>query len=184
MDQGLMSKIYLNEYINGDHAFGNKEGKKVFQKLQDYISSCPNQKIFGVSLKKVKATDASFPRESVVSLAKLYKGEKGFYLCDFSSPDIVDNWHYAAQAKQQSLIVMSGGGYDLIGPEITSSTKKLLDFIMSEGTVTTAMVSTKFDVSIQNASAKLKKLFEQGLLLGSKETAESGGLEFVYTAIK
>ncbi|MCK5285340.1 MAG: hypothetical protein KAH64_03005 [Nitrosomonadaceae bacterium] len=179
-----MSKIYLHEYISGEYALGNNEGQKVFKEMQNYISSCPHQKIFGVSLKDIQATDASFPRESVVSLAKLYRGEKGFYLCDFYSEDIIDNWNYAAQAKGQSMIILSENGYNLIGPEITASAKSLLDFIMVEGVVTTAIVSTKLDVSIQNASAKLKKLFEQGLLLGSKETAESGGLEFVYKAIK
>ena len=36
----------------------------------------------------------------------------------------------------------------------------------------------------RNASAKLKKLLSLGLVLGTKQAAESGGVEFVYTAIQ
>ena len=50
-------------------------------------------------------------------------------------------------------------------------------------TVTTSRIAIELDVSAQNASAKLKKLLSMGLILGSKQTAESGGMEFIYTAI-
>jgi hypothetical protein len=184
MEQSLALIIYLSKYITDGHAFGNPKGKEVFQKLQDYISSCTNENIFGISLKDVKATDASFPRESIISLAKLYKGEKGFFLSDLSSDDICFNWHCAALAKKQPIIVLLKNDYKIIGPEIMVPGKELLDFIMMEGTATTSSVSKKFDVSAQNASAKLKKLFEFGLILRTKETAESGGFEFIYKAIK
>jgi len=36
------------------------------------------------------------------------------------------------------------------------------------------------EISIQNASAKLKKLYNSGYLSRSEETAESGGIEFIY----
>ena len=55
---------------------------------------------------------------------------------------------------------------------------------MKEGEVSTAKVVQMFGVSAHNASAKLKKLFATGLILGRKTVAESGGLEFVYRAIK
>lgn len=166
------------------YALGNDEGQKVFSKIQDVVSRNPAQKIFGISLKDIKGTDASFPRESVVSLAKMYKGEKGFFLCDFATQDLIDNWDYAAQAKGQPMIVKRDKGYNVIGPALTDSSRQLLDFIMEEGQTTTATVAERFDVSPQNASAKLKKLFDTGLILGSKEAAETGGLEFVFVAIK
>ena len=53
-----------------------------------------------------------------------------------------------------------------------------------QGEVTTSKVAAEFDLSSQNASGKLKKMFESGLILGSKQVAESGGHEFVYRAIK
>ena len=39
------------------------------------------------------------------------------------------------------------------------------------------------DLSVQNASSKLKKLVDEGYILRSEETAETGGIEFVYVII-
>lgn len=178
--------IYLTELAGKkDFLSGNQLGKEVFQKLQREVESAPGTAIFGVSLKGVQATDASFPRESVISLIKMLCGEKAFFLKDFKSADLVDNWDYAAKAKNQAVIILRGAqDYDVIGPELGAATKELLAFVMKEGVVTTSKVAKKFDVSAQNASAKMKKLHGMGLVFGSKETAETGGLEYVYHAIR
>lgn len=181
MNENIVIKL---SDIVGDSAFGNKEGREVFHKLLDQLDNHPDKKIIGISLAGVSRTDASFPRESVISLAKSRNGEKGFFLQDFVSRDLMDNWDYAAKAKDQTMIVLVGEGYELIGKVINPGSKNLLDFVMEHGTVTTSMVSKFFDISAQNASAKLKKLLSVGLVLATKQTAESGGMEFVYTAIK
>lgn len=164
---------------------GNVLGGDIFQKLLKRINATPATAIFSISLKGIKGTDASFPRESVVSLIKLFCGEKGFYLKDLHNQDLIDNWHYAAIAKDQNVIVyMRDGSYIVIGPKLADNTKQTLDFVMQEGTTTASKVTKKFDVSPQTASARMKKLYDLGLVLGSKETAETGGPEFVYRAIK
>jgi predicted transcriptional regulator len=40
------------------------------------------------------------------------------------------------------------------------------------------------NLSVQNASSKLKKLVDDGYILRFEETAESGGIEFIYQAIE
>ncbi|GAB6906278.1 conserved hypothetical protein [Desulfosarcina cetonica] len=175
--------IKLSDFV-GDSAFGNKEGREVYQKLLDRLDAHPDKKIIGISLAGITRTDASFPRESVISLVKSRNGEKGFYLQDFASRDLMDNWDYAAKAKGLTMIVIVDDGYELIGVDITPSAKELLDFAMKHRTVTTSMISSEFDISAQNASAKLKKLSSVGLVLATKQTAETGGMEFVYTAIQ
>lgn len=177
--------IKLSE-IAGNREFlsGNELGRAVFQKLQELVSTRSKLPIFGISLAGIQATDASFPRESVVALAKLLSGEAGIYLKDFSSQDLIDNWDYAAKAKNQPVIVVQDNDYRLIGPELNEGMKDLLDYIMAESAVTTSIIAKKFNISAPNASAKLKKLHNMGLILGLKEAAESGGLEYVYKAIK
>ncbi len=168
-----------------DFLSGNEFGRSVLQKLISHVGSTSGPgRIYGISLKNILATDASFPRESVASLVKMFRGEVGFYLKDFASQDLIDNWDYAAKAKEQPIIIFDNGGYRVIGPNLNEGMASLLDFIMSKGRATTSMVSKEFDVSAQNASAKLKKLHGYGLILGAKEVAESGGLEYVYKAIK
>ena len=179
--------IFLVNFVEDEQAYavGNEDGRAVFAKLSHFVDNHPDHNIFGVSLKGIKFTDASFPRESVISLAKLYRGEKGFFLQDFISKDLEDNWSYAADAKDQPMIIWrDDGSYKLLGPKITASTLAILDYIHQQGEVTTSKVASKFALSTQNASGKLKKMFNQGLILGSMEVAESGGLEFIYQAIK
>lgn len=164
--------------------FGNIEGREVYQKLLACLDSHPDKNIVGISLSGITRTDASFPRESVISLAKAKRGEKGFYLKDFASRDLMDNWNYAAIAKDQAIIVLTDSGYELLGNDISSGLRFLLDFVMKNKTVTTSKVAKELDVSAQNASAKLKKLLSMGLVLGAKQVAETGGMEFIYTAIQ
>ena len=163
---------------------GNQLGKTVFQELQNRVDAAPGVAIFTISLEGIEATDASFPRESVVSLVKLLRGERGFVLEGFSSTDLIDNWDYAAKAKEQSILVrQKDQEYRVIGPDLSQGTKDLLDFVLKEGVVTTSKVARHFDITVQNASAKMKRLHQAGLVLGSKENAETGGLEYIYTAI-
>lgn len=173
----------LRDFTKDDHPFGNKQGRETLSLLSDYIDEHPAE-IYEISMDGIVATDASFPRESVISLAKLSKGQTGFYLTGSFTKDLLDNWHYAAVAKEQPLIVKTKGEYSVIGPAPNQGAKELLDFIMEEGEVTTSKVVQKFGGSAQNSSAKLKKLHATGLILGRKAVAESGGLEFVYKAIK
>jgi hypothetical protein len=173
----------LRDFTKDDHPFGNKQGRETLSLLSDYMDEHPAE-IYEISMDGIAATDASFPRESVISLAKLSKGQTGFYLTGSFTKDLLDNWHYAAVAKEQPLIVKTNDGYSVIGPTLNQGAKELLDFIMQEGEVTTSKVVQKFGGSAQNSSAKLKKLYATGLILGSKAVAESGGLEFVYKAIK
>ncbi|MFV3305164.1 winged helix-turn-helix domain-containing protein [Pseudomonas sp. NY15181] len=175
--------VKLIDFTEDDHPFGNVQGKATFGKLTEFVDTHPQYSIFGVSLAGIEATDASFPRESVVAVAKLFKGERGFFLKDLKSRDLLDNWSYAAQAKDIPLTVWANDGYDIIGPEISSSTRALLDCVLSQRSVTAAKVAEALKISVPNASTKLKKLKDQGYILRAEEAAESGGIEYVYLAI-
>ena len=144
MNDNANTIIKLADLIDGDAAFGNDEGREVFQKLIQELDSYPGKKIFGISLEGIRITDASFPRESVISLIKAKRGEKGFYLLNFISQDLMDNWIYAANAKDQPIIVLVEDGYRVIGVDLNSGAKELLDFIMEEETVTTCSFIRNF----------------------------------------
>ena len=176
--------IKLLDVVGDPIAIGNEEGREAYQALLRIVDEHPEQTVFEVSLEGMAATDASFPRESVVTLAKSLRGEKAFFLTGFRSKDLIDNWSYGAEAKEQPLMVLDQDKRLWIGPAVKSATKELLDFIYDQDRVTTSIVAEHFDVSAQNASGKLKKLYNQGFILGRKEIAESGGLEFIYRSIK
>ncbi len=175
--------VNLGGLTDDDHPFGNVQGKATFRKLLDIVEAYPQYALFGISLADIEATDASFPRESVVAVAKHFKGERGFFLKDVKNRDLLDNWSYAAHAKDQPLTVWDGDNFEVIGPEISSSAKELLHYVLSKRSVTAAKVAETLEISVPNASTKLKKLLDQGYILRAEETAESGGIEYVYHAI-
>lgn len=179
-------KIKLIEFTDGnDHPFGNIQGREVFRKLLDFIDSQPTEKIFEISLEGIKATDASFPRESVISLIKQFSGEKWFYITHFDSNDLLDNWAYAAKAKEQPVIVYRDAKNVMtIGPEQNQSAKELLEYVIKHASVSTAKTANDLNISVQNASTRLKKLVNQGLILRAEEIAPSGGVEYIYNSVK
>jgi hypothetical protein len=167
-----------------DHPFGNQQGKNTFRKLKDYIDIHPSYSIFGISLAGIVATDASFPRESVLSIAKIYRESKGFYLIDVQNRDTLDNWDYAAKAKEQPLVVWDKNEYEIIGPSLTAASKSLVYYVLSNGPVLASQVATDLEISVQNASTRLKKLVREGYILRTEVVAESGGIEYIYQPMK
>ena len=178
--------IKLLDFTEGkDHLFGNVQGREVFKKLLDFIDSHPTQKIFEVSLEGIKATDASFPRESVISLAKQLRGEKWFFITNFDTSDLIDNWDYAAKAKEQPIAISTDSSKpSVIGPEQKSAAWELLNFLFKNDSATTALVAKDLNISVQNASTRLKKLVNEGLIYRSEEVAPSGGIEYLYNYVK
>ena len=175
--------IKLLDLTEGNsHPFGNVMGREVFNKMQKQLDDHSAAQIIEVSLEGIIATDSSFPRESVISLAKLLRGEKWFFLSHFDSVDLIDNWDYAAKAKQQSLVLVSGKEVKVLGPDVKKSTYDLLNFVMKQKGVSTAAVAKGLDISVQNASTRLKKLAGEGLIMRSEAVSLTGGIEYLYSS--
>ena len=187
MSEMKQTRIVLNlrDFTSSSTPFGNIEGKAVFRKLVDFVEQHPDTEVFGVSLDRIEATDASFPRESVIALAKQLRGERCFFLSGVRNRDVIDNWNYAAQAKEQPLTIWHESAFEVIGPELNASTRTLLDYVLnSTQGVRASQVSADLDLSIPNASTRLKNLVAQGYIMRASEVADSGGVEFRYLAIR
>jgi len=55
--------------------------------------------------------------------------------------------------------------------------------VVNNREATTADAAAALDISVQNASTRLKRLSEEGFLLRTEAAAESGGKEFVYQVV-
>jgi hypothetical protein len=175
--------VKLSNFTSSGHPFGNIEGKNVFRKLVDFVEKSPRTQVFGISLEGIEATDASFPRESVISLAKHFRGERGFFLCDLHDRDLIDNWSYAARAKDQPIVIWNESSFEIIGPELNQATRTLVEYVLEKRSVLASEAAADLDLSVPNASTRLKKLVSDGYCLRVEEVAESGGIEFKYCAI-
>lgn len=175
--------LKLLDFTCDDRPFGNTQGKEVFQKLSSYVEQHPDTLVFGISFDGIVGTDASFARESVISLAKSLRGERAFFLADLTDRDLLDNWRYAAQAKDQPLTVWNGNSYEVIGPDLKAS-RELVDYVLQKGAVLASQAAADLGISVPNASTRLKRLVSDGYLLRSEDIADSGGIEYKYSAIK
>jgi hypothetical protein len=177
-------KIRLRDFMISDDGWGNDAGRALCGELLNFVERHPECQVFEVSLESVNRTDASFPRESVAELARRFRKQLGFYLTDVENVDLLDNWDAAALKKEQPFFVWSGKGYSLIGPQPSSTSRVLIEYVVSRYETRTSDVVSDLNIKVNNASMKLKQLWEMGFILRREDAAETGGIEFVYYPIR
>lgn len=87
-------------------------------------------------------------------------------------------------ALDQPLTIRLDTEIRTLGPVLTKSNLEILNFLKKKKKTTTSQIASSMNLSVQNASSKLKKLVDDGYILRFEETAESGGIEFIYQAIE
>lgn len=176
-------QVKLLDCMNRNDGWGHAEGREVHQRLLHIVESHPRVFVFRISLAEVRRTDASFPRESVVELAKRFRGEKGFCLTDVDNQDLLDNWEAASLKREQPLTVWYEGQPCVIGPKPTRGNKALLDYVLSVPETTAAVAAKVLYRTLTNVSTKLKQLQDGGFILRRDEISPTGGVEYRYFRI-
>ena len=176
--------IRLRDFMEREDGWGTDEGQEVFIKLARFIHEHPATNVFYVSLADVRRTDASFPRESVMEVARKHRKKIGFCLVDVDNQDLLDNWDSAAIKKEQPVFVWFKKGHRILGPQPSSGTADVLSLLLGKPQIRAADVSKELGLKIPNASMKLKYLWEQGFVLRREDVADSGGIEYVYFPIR
>lgn len=178
-----MKKIKLRSFMKRTDGWGAEEGMEVAKKLIKEVESTVGFNIFNISLEDVKKNDASFARESVVAVAKRYRGNKGFYLTNIISTDLLVNWESGAILLEQPINIVTENILQTFGPSISPSNQLILDYVNKNSEVTASELSKKLDLQLTNASTKLNSLKERGYILREGITSPSGGKEFNYISI-
>jgi hypothetical protein len=176
--------IKLRNFMDSPEGWGRNQGREVYQKLIDFVEDNPGTMIFKVSLDQVHRVDISFASETIVELARRYRGKKGFCLIDLTDQDMVENWDAAAERKAQPIMIWEWKNGRTIGMSPTQGSLGAFKFALErERTRAAEFAATIPDMAIANASMKFKQLWEQGFLLRREDVAESGGIEFTYYRI-
>lgn len=177
-------KLELRNFMDRDEGWGRAEGRSIYPRILAFIESNPGHPVFRVSLKGVTRVDISFASETLVELARRFRGSKGFCFVDLDDPDMEENWDAAAMKKVQPITAWSGGEARVLGVKPSQGTRDALAFALTVPTVRVAQfVEATPAISVANASSKFKQLWEQGFLLRQESAAETGGVEFVYSRI-
>lgn len=175
--------ISLVELAAASEGWGRPQGREVFAKLVNFIEANAGHRIYEISLKGIKRLDFSFSDEAIVQLARRYRKSKGFVITNWEDPNLIENVGVAAMREQQPIAVRDRKGSWFIGPQ-PGGAKDALEYAAARGSVRAAEFAAKTKgMKIANASAKFKQLWEQGYMLRRDESAESGGVEYVYEMI-
>jgi hypothetical protein len=178
-------ELRLRTFMNSNEGWGRDAGREVYRALVDFVESKAGKIVFRVSLTGVKRVDISFASETIVELARRYRGRKGFCFTDLEDRDMEENWSAAAERAKQPLINWSGGKWRVLGPQPSQGVADAFRFALTKGEPRASdYAASAKDISITNASNKFKQLWENGFLLRREATAESGGVEFVYVPIR
>lgn len=182
MKQG--ATIKLRDFMDREDGWGTEEGHEVYLKLSRFVEQRPVIAVYQVSLDGVRRTDASFPRESVMEVARKFRKKVGFCLADVNSEDLLDNWDAAALKKEQPMFVWHTKGYRILGPQPSPGSADTLKFVLARFETRASDASRELALKIANTSMKLKQLWEQGFILRREDIAHTGGIEFVYFPIR
>lgn len=173
-----LKQLGLSEYV------GSENGRKAFLKIVQLIDEHDQEQVFCISLENIELIDASFFKESLLALISLYVKKKFFYVTNIQNNDVLLNLKCIA-AHNETLVVFSDpmNKIQWIGKELTDHSLSLLEFMYTQNEVSSASLAKHFGISVPNASMKLKKLFNQGYIIGSKQDSLTGGHEYIYKPI-
>jgi hypothetical protein len=178
--------LRLREFMTEDDGWGRPAGRGTYQRLMEFVEGHPGAMIFRVSLIGVRRVDISFASETIIELARRYRGQKGFCFVDLVDIDQRENWEAAAQRAKHPIMSLNKHGQPVIlGVEPSQGNADALKFALAKPETRAAeYAASAKGVSITNASTKFKQLWEQGFLLRREAVAESGGVEYVYFRIQ
>ncbi|MCF5802352.1 MarR family transcriptional regulator [Pseudomonas tremae] len=176
--------INLRDFTDGSgNPYGTTRGRKAHAQLLECIANLVGIKTIGISLKYIDGADVSFLRESLIFTFKQYSKKISFYICDLADEDIIANLEGAAISGDFRVTCWVNDNCRFVGPEPSPSSLPLLNVVLSNRSVTTTQVAQALEMSVQNASTRLKRLSEEGFITRVEMSAGSGGKEFVYKVI-
>lgn len=180
--------IRIAELANSNALWGSERGREVQGMIRDQMDAQPNDRMICISLKGVLMMDATFFREAVVLLVKQHLGEKGFCLKDVENADVLSNARYAAgfghKTKNQPITVWLEDSVEFIGRFEPDQLIETAYDVIRVGEMTSSKLAADRGISISLASMKLKQLADRGYLLRETRSAETGGIEGVFLAIR
>ena len=183
MNQLEAQLLPLVRFMDRPEGWGRHQGRRVYQRLLQFVEDNPGTMIFRISMAGVQRMDISFASEAIVELIIRFRRSKGFSIVDPSNEDLTENIDAACSKKNQPITVLANQDVKLIGPKPSEGTREALEFVMDSPCARASDLANERGISLNNASMKLKKLWDQGFVLRQEKTSDSGGVEFIYLRI-
>lgn len=163
--------------------WGHVQGRKLGQVLTAKIGSSGQPEVVRLSLDGVKRVDVTFAAEAIITVVKQHLRRHGVCITDLVSNDVLENIAAAAERASTPVVIWRGEVPQIVGPRPVAGLTMSLDLVMARPRVRAGELAAELEISLANASNKLKQLWEGGYLVRDQVTAASGGNEFVYARI-
>ena len=184
MNQLEAQSLPLGKFMDRSEGWGRQQGRNVYQQLLQFVERNPGTVIFRISMVGVLRMDISFASEAIIELVLRFRRSKGFTIVEPSNADLTENIDAACQKKNQPITVLENQEIKMIGPKPSEGTREALQFVMDRPCARASDLATERGISLNNASMKLKNLWDQGFLLRQEKASDSGGVEFIYYQIR
>lgn len=173
----------LRNLFTGPEVWGRGPGILVQRALINKIGHDQVPEVIRLSLEGVKRMDVTFASEAIVEPVRRYLGIKSICAVHVVDSDLAENIIAAAQRQQVPLTVWNGEAVQVVGLAPRAGNQDALTYALKRPHVRAAELAEALDISVANASTKLKQLWETGFLMRDNGVAKSGGPEFVYRRV-
>jgi len=175
--------ITLRSLMSSPDGLGTVAGRRMQPALIGKVGASGKAELAFISLSGVRQMDVTFARETIVAMVSHHLRRHGICLTNATSEDVLENIAAAADRAQVPLVRWRGEIPQVLGPQPVAGLASALASAMAQPRVRTAQLAQVLDISVTNASTRLKRLWEGGYLMRDEVASATGGAEFVYTRI-
>jgi len=177
------TKVVLLERIGTPLALGADEGLKLGIELSGLVYSSRGPHVVELSLAGITAIDCAFFEQAVYKHIHDLTVGSAIYVSGIESPDVALTCELTARALGRYLIVEEDQGYRIAGRDLRPADAMLVEALYDKGLDNSRDIAETYDMSVANASTRLKDMLQKGLVLRAEVTSATGGYEFRYFPI-
>ena len=166
-------------------AWGIEQGRTAFGKI-DAVLRDRSEAIVQLDLAGVERLDVSCAREVIANLLRKYAGVRWFYATHVANESLRENID-AAMLKSNAVLLLRTGktSMQVLGVPLKEHLKATLAVVEKRGVATSKDVAAEFKgLALTACINRLKDLVDAGLIMRVDGSAESGGKEFAYVALR
>lgn len=166
-------------------AWGIERGRTAFAKI-DSVLRDRSEAIIELDLAGIERLDVSCAREVIANLLRKYGGARWFFATHVTSESVRENIDAAMLKSNSSLLLRTDAKPpQILGVQLKEHLKATLAVVEKRGAATSKDVAKELDgLALTACINRLKDLVDAGVVVRLEGSAESGGKEFIYVALR
>lgn len=176
----LAKEVMLDKVLTGRIL-----AKRMFDTVQRQPSTFEAESVIYCDFNRITACDVSFADAFVISIQReMQKYTNSLLIIENANQDILENLDGALALRNEkddtklNLLIVQYDGYHLLG-KLEKNLQEAFSVLSDRHEITAREIAQRFEVEINSASNRLKKLFD-ARLIQRKELLDPNGRQHVY----